>query len=140
MSPPDKAPLYQVLGSWAHHAWQIDARRRSIGSCAARVPGEPGEGRGSRLPHSAHQHGCWSPASCRLPARDQKGRNVVRGVTIPGPMVGLGWEGRPLTGRLQEHVGKPQECQRRGGGRTAGMLEFKASVCHVCGAQNPGFE
>lgn len=64
----------------------------------------------------------------------------MKGTPFPGPMVALGWERLLLTGKLQERVGKPQECQRRGDGGVVGMPELRVSLCHVCGAQNPSFE
>lgn len=62
-----------------------------------------------------------SVVPARLPARDQKGRSVVKGTPFTGPMVALGRERLLLTGKLQERVGKPQECQRRGDGGVVGM-------------------
>jgi hypothetical protein len=84
------------------------------------------------VPPALHQNPVWSlPGS--LPENRQAQCREVEPTTLP--MVGLEWECG-----LQECVRKPQECQSAGRWGECRMPEFRASICHVCGTQNPGFE
>lgn len=66
-----------------------------------------------------------------LPDRDQKGRSVAHGGFRVKTLLLL-----EASRMCREATGMPKEGIRG----TGGMPEFGDSICHICGAQSPGFE